>query len=89
MNPESQQESSTYNQQEHEDLGKAVDADGGVHILSGQFPVVLADIGFVEEFAEVVVGTTETAVECAGEGSLRVAAIGAGMARAVFPHEFQ
>ena len=89
MNPESQQESSTYYQQEHEDLGKTVDADGSVHVLGVQFPVVLADVGFIEEFAEVVVGTTKAAVECPGEGCLRVAAVGAGMARAVFPHEFQ
>ena len=45
-----------------------------MHVLGCELTVVLADEGFVEEFAEIIVWPAETAVEDAGKGSLRVAA---------------
>ena len=86
---EVKQEEGKQCQGEHQEFGEAVDAGGGVHVGGGQFAVIFADVGFVEEFAEVVVGTAEAAVEDTGQGGFGVAAVGAGVATAVFPHEFQ
>ena len=51
---------------EHHQFGEAVDAYGLVHVWGREGAVILADVGLVKEFSEIVVRTTETAVENAG-----------------------
>ena len=50
--------------------------DGSFHVVGGQRAVVVADIGFVEQLAEIIVWTAETAIEDASQSCLRVAAVG-------------
>ena len=47
----------------------------------------MADVGLVDELAEVVVRATEAAVEDGGEGGFGVAAVGTGVAAAVAQKE--
>ena len=72
---------------DHYDFNNAVDAHGCVHVGGGELAVVVADIGLVEEFAEVVVGTSEAAAQDAGKGSFGVTAVGRGMAAAITTDE--
>ena len=71
----------------HQDLSRSVYSDGCFHIFGGEGTVVSADVGFVEKFAEVVVGTTEAAVEDGSKGGFWIAAVGRGVVASVFMDE--
>ena len=72
------------NQDYHQDLSRSVYLNGCFHVVSSEGTIVRADVGFVEKFAEVVVGTTKAAVEDGGEGGFWIAAVGRGVVAAVF-----
>ena len=60
----------------HQEPGKAADADSGEHVSGSEVAVVFTDVGFVEEFPEVVMRSAKAAVEDACEGSLGITAVG-------------
>ena len=74
---------------DHQDFGGAVDADSCFHVGGSKLAVVRADVGFVEKFAEVVVGTTKAAIEDGGKGGLGIAAVGRDVVASVLPDEFE
>ena len=67
----------------HKNLGRSINANGFFHIFGGEETAVGAYVGLIEEFAEIVVGTTKAAVEDGGEGGFWVAAVGRGVASSV------
>ena len=71
-------------EQDHQDFGAAVDADGTLHVGGRQLPVVFSDVRFPDFFPELVVRTAEAAVEDGGQGGLRVARVGTQVLAAVF-----
>lgn len=74
-------------QEDEEDLGAEADAEAEAHVGGGDGTVVGADVGFVEIFAEVVVGTAEAAVQDGGEGGLGPSAVGRGVLGSVVEDE--
>ena len=68
----------------HKNFGRSIDANGFFHIFGGEETAVGAYVGLIEEFAELVLGTTEAAVEYGGKGGLGIAAVGRGVVAAVF-----
>ena len=55
-----------------------------MHVGSSEGTIVCADVGFVEELAEIVVGATKATIEDGGEGGLGIAAVGRGVVTGVF-----
>ena len=82
-----------FQQNENEDDGEkfrcAVDTHRFLHVGSSQFASVITDIGFIEQFPEIVVRTSKATIEDAGQGSLRIAAVGRGMTAAVLANEIE
>ena len=72
-----------YDEDYHQHFGGAVDADGSLHIGGGERTVVGADVGFVEELAEIIVRTTKTTIENTSKGCFWIAAIGRSVAASV------
>jgi hypothetical protein len=58
-----------------------------LHVGGSEGPIVRADVGFVEELAEVVVGATKATIEDGGEGRLGIAAVGRSVASSVLTDE--
>ena len=75
--------------QHHNGLCSAVDADCAAHIGRGQRPAVGADVGLVKELAEIIVRPAESAVEDAGKGGFRIAAVGRCVVLSVLPDKAQ
>ena len=67
----------------HKNLGRSIDTNGFSHVFGGEGTAVGAYVGLIEEFAEIVVWTTKTAIEDGGEGGFWVAAVGRGVASSV------
>lgn len=66
-------------EEEGDEFGGEADGEALAHIGGGERTAVAADVWLVEIFAEVIVGTAETAVEDAGEGCLWPSAVGRGV----------
>ena len=71
----------------HQNLCRTVYSDGCFHIFGGEGTIVCADVGFIEKFAEVVVGTAEAAIEDGGKGGFWIAAVGRGVVASEFADE--
>ena len=68
----------------HQDLSRSVYLNGFFHVFCGEGAVVRANIGFVEEFSEIIVWPSESAVEDARQGCFWISAVGRSMIAAVF-----
>ena len=60
-----------------------------MHVGGSEGTIVGADVGFVEELAEIVVGTTKAAIEDGGEGGLGISAVGRSVVAGVFADELE
>ena len=72
---------------DHQHFGLAVHPQGLFHVGGGEGPGVSADVWFVEELTEIIVGTTETTVEDTRQGCLGIATVGTGMTASVLTNE--
>ena len=79
----------TFGQQQgnHQDFSHSIHSDGCFHIRRGEFSVVLADIGFIEDFAKILMRTTESTIENTCQSCLWVAAVGRGVIFSVSKNE--
>ena len=67
----------------HQDLSRSVYLNGFFHVFCGEGTVVRANIGFIEEFSEIIVWPTEAAVQDSRQGRFRIAAVGRSMVTTV------
>jgi hypothetical protein len=74
-------------EENHEELGCSVHADGLSHIGGAERSGILANERLGEQLTEVVVGTTETTVEDACQCSLGPATVGTGMTTGIAMHK--
>ena len=73
--PNTSDDNAGCDQQYHQYFSRSIYADGFFHIIRRQRSVVLADIGFVEKLAEIIVRATKTTIENACKGGFWIAAI--------------
>lgn len=78
-----------YDEENHEDLGGAIHADGDAHVGCGEFSWIITNIGFGEQLAEIVMRASEATIQNASEGSFGVAAVGRCMVAAVTTDEIE
>ena len=78
-----------HDEEKHEDLGDAIHTDGEAHVGCGEFSRIIANVGFREELAEVVMRASETTIQDASEGSFGVATVGRSVVAAVMTDEIE